>query len=66
MGGGVGADGNFQPVAYAARAAAMGGADPLQQLAITSMVANEIDQDPMFVRFAVAIDQRLMQRMVAA
>lgn len=60
---GVGADGNFAPVAFAARAAATAGGDPFHTLAITRMVADELDSDPMWTRLAIGVDQRLAERL---
>lgn len=61
----VGADGNFMPVAYAARGAMAAGGDPLRHLAMSSMVASELEGDPIYMRFALGVDARLKARLEA-
>jgi hypothetical protein len=57
----VGLDGNFSPVAYAAsRAHSL--THPIQQMAMSRMLATQLENDEVLQAFSVAIDQRLMAR----
>lgn len=63
MGGGqvVGANGDFTPQAYAMRGAAMLG-HPIQQLALSRIVATEMETDPVWQGFTMAVDRELAAR----
>lgn len=63
--GGVGSDGNFSPVAWAARAAATEGYDPLHNLAMSRILASEIENDPVWASLSTGVDRRLADRIMA-
>lgn len=68
MGGGaptVGADGNFQPVAYAAASAGQM-IDPLQNVVMSLSLADRLDADPAWDQISFAVDQRLRMRVRGA
>jgi len=63
--GGVGSDGNFSPVAWAARAAMTEGYDPLHHLAMSRILADELESDPVWSSLSSGIDKRLAARIAA-